>query len=1549
MSRAFQDIRSSEYSVYNSINNRNLTVIKPSQGPSGSFTVALGTGSVGSRAFDIHGKDFGLRAQLARHTGRFGRDSLFVTSSGDLPGASYNQLPGFHKVHRNTLKRMNSGSVSSSVYDNFYVQHPIPRSSKQYSWITSSIYNPDSIRYTGFPSMLGIMKPYFSSSTGYEPFFDFVTASSKFATSNQTFSQPVVRINNLIREPVSITASHLGFDIDVSGSHYINTHTISKLGLSAHFDNKTDYLNLLLTQRGYKFGWNWKSLHQNDHPILVEQRASSSLMVADSRNELTKYRLPPVSMRGRTTYINFSTPLSTKTNTNQNITLQCTNNNNKIYFNETSLNNIFNIDLDNITTIYDQTVSIVQNAAYPLHWVLYSQNLFPSLKNEFSNSSTKRIGYDNKFWRDARTDRNTVGNAFNNSFDIDVAQSCWVLDPQTDFLSRTAPPDLAAGPNNLRNNGSSGELQNNYFHYFKGAANNQIAVMGLSPCALYSRKQMLTTVNSVVARTGVKIAETGSKEQAAVANFGDSIDNYSGEALWEAGNQAGIIVKSGSTNKFEAYATKPWWKDYDDFKYQLKLVAKDFAIVPEFRISEHVEDYLRYGLSNKDKLDTFEIVGTNTTSVSASFYKDYSNSEFMKDFLKVKSDTLLNAKEIRLVVSAACRFNPYKGFYPAERTLDLVSQFSRSFAESFIATSMSSSAAGETVYDLNNIVVSKDGGGNIRPLMQALCAPGILYNSIKSGMAVDYPIVSQPARVVARSPGLSQDGPGGEASDNWYISANYTRTINDIEGYKGEGAEFWDYRIPFEAIISPEKYINNMPIVDIEPHPSCSLNATASLGLPSDQIYTLMAKNFFGEVGNFYLADSAFTKLKSGIVKDDLQFTSGSFYGARLKMYRSTTGKRTYQNDSGSTGDRGGCFTTLGAKAYSGSAESGGTTELEGYFSIPQDPTNNNTYKETFTMYSRPTAFGPPVVGRVLASNTNQIFSGSLSGAVDCFDGYNWAFTPPYYYGECWVDFVFRPTASISYDLERILSEVVPVYRRVDPGPVIEFKTGQYSPSLILDTKLYKNAYDGKNINVNSMQLSASLNLFGVEPVYFTQRDKYGNVESTRNEVVGKSWVIQPKFETPHMNFNDEGIHPIRAGAGTLSAPATFGRSAVPRGMWHQFGVMETDNKGIFIEIGDIPKNWLQYHYDVIGPSGSVYNNYLDAPATAAASVTRNKVYENMQSLTELLNFDSNSRIAKLGQVAESKTIREGIVAIPYVIESVNLKNSEKDKYKGEYRSTRKKFINIPEQRWTAVSPSIEGSALGDSLDAAGESIRKLIQKMQRYVLPPQFDFINNRDIDPIVMYIFEFEHEFSKDDLAYMWQNTAPREYEKIELKYDSIAHELMNLELLSEDVIMNNENLRWMVFKVKQRSQVDYYDTIVSQLSTKNDSTSYGQSQEMNALQSTLVQQGETNRSGYNIAFNWPYDYVSFVEMVKFDAEILYKSEIDPQSIEKNPISTTNSPTNSPRPRPEEEGRPTPNVRRPATDPSRQQQKAPAASAQRSSNDSLNVASRIITGGDY
>lgn len=72
----YRDFKSNEYSVYVAKNYMDLTVIKPWQGPKGTVSERHGVGTSGIRVSDIHQRDYGLTSHYARHTAKFGRDSL---------------------------------------------------------------------------------------------------------------------------------------------------------------------------------------------------------------------------------------------------------------------------------------------------------------------------------------------------------------------------------------------------------------------------------------------------------------------------------------------------------------------------------------------------------------------------------------------------------------------------------------------------------------------------------------------------------------------------------------------------------------------------------------------------------------------------------------------------------------------------------------------------------------------------------------------------------------------------------------------------------------------------------------------------------------------------------------------------------------------------------------------------------------------------------------------------------------------------------------------------------------------------------------------------------------------------------------------------------------------------------------------------------------------------------------------------------------------------------------------------------------------------------
>ena len=1507
--RSFRDIRGGEFSVYNVLGHRNWGVIKPSQGPTGAVAAV----PRGIRAYDYAGQDFGFRAHAARHTARFGRDSMLVPN----PGASYDQIGNFHKVHRNNITlpkqectlvydtsdvdlpdwRNTCTTTRRQVYDNLNVSHMIPRMDRQYSWVTGSLEEEgavaDALRFYGRAPVYGILAGLYSSSTeGYVAYFNYETDSDVTAEKLRTLEQPTSRLNILTNDPVSSSANILGYPLsNAYDTAYTEQQALrEKLGIAVFtgagsydwLSGSTNYLNLLLTRRGGTFGWNWKSTRQQQHPILLKEKEDNKISVITSEDAtaLSRYRLAPVSMRGRPVLFNY-------TRSGNTVTLKSTHNNEEIFFNETSLDNFAEVSAENVITPYEQLVPLIQSSTgTTLNWVLYTENLFPSLRNEFSSSVRGKPTFDNKYWRDSQGARIDIGDDLPNSFGVvSINQDCWPLSAQSDFLTRTEVPEITdeVSINNLRQQGKAGELQNNYFHHFKSADQPQWAYRALSPAGLYARKHLIETRGSVVAPFGVPIAQTASI--AGVGPYGPGPDPhtsqfdpatyiriYAGEAYWDAPVQAGIIKTSGSNSVFEAHASKPWFNNYDDFSYDIKTVAKDFAVVPEFRISEHIETYVKNGIFNEGNLSTFSIPETGIDSSTGSFYIDYSNSEFMKNFLKVKADTFLNAAEISINVSAAIRLNPYKGFYPAQRTLDLVNQFSRSYGSSLSAkVSYTATTTAQSSGSSDCIYVS---GALARPVGQVFFAPGILYNTIKSGMAVDYPILSTNGVVQYGGTGIAT-WYGVSASAKVYTSLNTgdetatsTYAMSMMNGRaRYNVANYWDQRIPFEAIINPAS-IGSFTVADFEPHPSASLNMTGAFAAEaSDNIYNLMARNFFGEVPNFFLKDSGLTKIESGVIRNDMTFESGSTYACRIKLRKSYTGTKSYENESGSAGPT--SFTSIGGGAYVD-----GTYSSDVGYPLPQWPINKNPgeFQETFTMYSRPSAFGPAISGRPVGQSTPGDWDKKVR---DSFNGFNPAYTPPYYDGEAWLDVVFRPSASVSYDLDKILAESSKAYWRFDAG------NGKGQLLYTTPTTNYQ-IYDGYRINPNSMQLSASINPFGVEPVNFQETDKFGNVMAERDTVVGKRWVIQPKFETPMLNFNNLGTHGVTGSNGNFTCPQNFGATA-PRGMWHQFGTIpDSPDVGVFLEVEDIPSDWLRYHPEVT-LTGSLYNNY---DVTAGAGVV-----DEMKSLKDLMGFGKTTKSRqtalgiqelaesseRLGELAESRTIREAIVAIPYVIRTTALLSDYTAnaglKLRNSFDNNLKQFINIPQERYEAALSFAKGTEVGDSLMTSGESIRKLIQKMERYVLPPQFDFLNNPSIDPIVMYMFEFEYTFDKDDLSYMWQNLAPRNYRDLTFQHQSIAHELMDLELLDENVLMDNENLRWMVFKVKQRAQTDYYDLVQTQAGEGSMPWSPVQSAQASQLLQPFNRNVATSNSTYPLRFNWPYDYISFVELIKVDAQILYK----------------------------------------------------------------------------
>ena len=88
MSEVYLDVPSKEYSVYNALPFRNLSVLSSGSGEAGTI-----------RVDSPAGRREGLRTLLARHSGRFGIDSQY----GSVVSENYNAEASFQKINRNSF------------------------------------------------------------------------------------------------------------------------------------------------------------------------------------------------------------------------------------------------------------------------------------------------------------------------------------------------------------------------------------------------------------------------------------------------------------------------------------------------------------------------------------------------------------------------------------------------------------------------------------------------------------------------------------------------------------------------------------------------------------------------------------------------------------------------------------------------------------------------------------------------------------------------------------------------------------------------------------------------------------------------------------------------------------------------------------------------------------------------------------------------------------------------------------------------------------------------------------------------------------------------------------------------------------------------------------------------------------------------------------------------------------------------------------------------------------------------------------------------------
>ena len=342
----------------------------------------------------------------------------------------------------------------------------------------------------------------------------------------------------------------------------------------------------------------------------------------------------------------------------------------------------------------------------------------------------------------------------------------------------------------------------------------------------------------------------------------------------------------------------------------------------------------------------------------------------------------------------------------------------------------------------------------------------------------------------------------------------------------------------------------------------------------------------------------------------------------------------------------------------------------------------------------------------------------------------------------------------------------------------------------------------------NAMSITASINPIQAfkSPNPFFDAD--GDPTSFTAESTMTRLAIQPRFECPIFDYGDR----------TEVALPTYGSGSVVNGTWHQFGKIPAQSKGVFMEIQDIPDEQLS-------------NEKLTG------------------SFASLVGFNKAKK--KLGQVPSQRTVSEAIVAIP--------------------------FFTLPGGSGANGNNQIHFYKIDkDKLGAnAAVEMKDMQSRMKKYVLPPRFDFNINPDLDAVAMYIFEFKHTFNQKDMQNMWQNLPPESLMDIKepkLTKKTISHELLppdffgpNKEGEGDSALIPPINTRlkpetrWLVFKVKQKADVNYFKKTID-------------SDDDSKFKISIENPGEDAAEDFvpDYSFNWPYDFFSMIELAKLDVKM-------------------------------------------------------------------------------
>jgi len=797
--RSMLDIEAEEYSAYNAV---------PYQG-----VVVRG-------ALDV---------LSARHCDQHGYDSFYGDNSG---------IASFHKVHRNNLRKIKTVCDARFVgnqYDNLFVTHQIPRTDLQYKWIRDAwILNFSGSHFTS--SAVSIADPLademlplygfrYSDYRGHDWKYANASSSISFVMTGAAFNSAdglpynvdFVGLNSVIAWHIDTDSNQLG-PLSTDNNYY---------GLPLYDANTAPYtLYGLLNNLNGPYGWpTWKQIRTGEHPVARYHKDNNILeAVYNTQKGISKVRLrhAPVTSKHKpikhvfTDLSNFEYSHGNELH-HYGLTYDIEDNQLKDH------NKVFNAHVDKQNTLFSElSKANIDTAA-----VRYSETVWPRDENvnkkvtktralfgDYNKVATSESGYYSYYLNSKGTvlgtnvvdDKSKAGfwndNKFLRIFD-------GVVNSHGDYeIQSTWPLDVISASYLTADQGSGELWQLDNCHYIK----NTLGITCQVP--------------------------TGSGRDVVRAKLGRNYNK----------------CRPDTYQEHAATARKPF-SNYETWANDLSKERQGKSLISEFNISDYVgsiittsaTDNYAYNFLNYKNYTllgpasgpvTVRTAGGATAAEIADAASEPISDATADSYLPQKfilSDPLTHAKDmssiygqpkgVRLTFNGVIKLLPYEGFYPAQRSIQLATMFSDSYA---------STATVEGAH------------GTFQTLTNLFYAPGIFYNTIKAGIAQDTYVIDSEVY-------------GGLSAANVSLLTRGDQSGLGANTYKAT----WK-RLPFEALIEPEAYFKRASITDVHDIDYEIWNAasTASLGT-TDRNYERAIHNFTAETVNFFLKDSKLTSLKS--------------------------------------------------------------------------------------------------------------------------------------------------------------------------------------------------------------------------------------------------------------------------------------------------------------------------------------------------------------------------------------------------------------------------------------------------------------------------------------------------------------------------------------------------------------------------------------------------------------------------------------------------------------------------------------------------------------